>query len=74
MGYICRECRGRHRFCLNIRRGEKMSDINKLIMKKIKDYPEEVQKIIVKSLELAEFNRETAVADQLDGFLRELAQ
>ena len=43
-------------------------------MEKMKDYPEEVQKIIKKALELSEFNRETAVADQLDGFLRDLAQ
>lgn len=51
-----------------------MSDINELIIKRVKDYPEEVQKIIVKALELAEFNRETSVADQLEGFMRELTQ
>ena len=49
-----------------------MAEINELIIKKVLNYPKEIQNIIIKTLELAEHNRETAVAEQLEGYLRNL--
>ncbi len=49
-------------------------NINTLIKEKIRRYPEKVQKIMIKALELAEFNQATAIAEQLEGFVRGLTK
>jgi hypothetical protein len=52
-----------------------MSDnINILIHDKIKKYPEGIQGIIMKALELAAFNQPTAIAEQLEGVVRDLTK
>ena len=51
-----------------------MSEINFLIKEKIKKYPIEVQKLILKAIELAEFNHETAISDQLEVILRDITK
>ena len=49
-----------------------MSEINELIKDKISSYPEEIQKIILKALELSCYSKETSVSEQLEGYVRQL--
>lgn len=49
-----------------------MSEINKLIQDKIDKYPEDIQKILIKALELAESNQPTAISEHLEGYLRDI--
>ncbi|MBL7197067.1 MAG: hypothetical protein ISS47_03095 [Candidatus Omnitrophica bacterium] len=49
-----------------------MSEVNILVEKKIKKYPEDVQKVIRKAIELARYNQPTSISEQLEGFLREI--
>lgn len=49
-----------------------MSEINFLISEKLEKYPPEVQKLIKKALELAEYNQATFVSESLEGYIREL--
>jgi len=51
-----------------------MSEINALIMVKLKKYPKKVQKIILKALELAEHNQSTVISENLEGFVRSIVQ
>ena len=51
-----------------------MSEINFLIKEKLKKYPIKVQKLVLKAIELAKFNHETAVSDQLEGTLRDITK
>lgn len=48
--------------------------INKLIEEKIVKYPGKVQKLIRKALELAEYNQESVIAEQLEGYVRDLTK
>ena len=51
-----------------------MAEINLLIKEKIKKYPNEIQKLVMKAIELAEFNHETAISEHLEGFVRDLTK
>ncbi len=46
--------------------------VNVLVQKKIKTYPENVQKLIMEALKLSEHNQATAIAEQLEGYVRKL--
>lgn len=49
-------------------------NINELIEKKIMKYPGEIQKIIMRALELADFNQPIGIAEQLEGFIRDMTK
>ena len=49
-------------------------NINELIEKKIMKYPDEIQKIIRKALELADFNQPIGISEQLEGFVRDMTK
>jgi hypothetical protein len=49
-------------------------NINELIEKKIMKYPDEIQKIIRKALELADSNQPIGIAEQLEGFVRDMTK
>lgn len=49
-------------------------NINQLIEKKIMKYPGEIQKIIRKALELADSNQPIGIAEQLEGFVRDMTK
>ena len=51
-----------------------LENINELIEKKISRYPTEIQKIIMKAVELADFNQPIGIAEQLEGFVRDMAK
>jgi len=51
-----------------------MSEINFLIKEKLKKYPVGVQKLVLKAIELAELNHETAISDQLEGVVRDISK
>ena len=51
-----------------------MADINYLIQEKIKSYPQAVQKLLERAIELAKSTHETAVSEQLEGELRDLTR
>lgn len=49
-------------------------NINILIENKIKKYPENIQKIIFKALELAAISHPTAIAEHLEGVIRDITK
>lgn len=51
-----------------------MSEINEIILEKIKRYPPDVQKLILKALELSETSQPTAIADMLEGYMRDIVK
>lgn len=46
--------------------------ISALVQEKLGTYPENVQRLIMKALELSEHNQATAIAEQLEGYVRKL--
>jgi len=52
-----------------------MSKVNELIKEKLKKYPKETQQIITRAIELAELGqKETAISEELDGYIREITK
>lgn len=51
-----------------------MAEINFLIKEKIGKYSPEIQKLVLKAIELAGFSQETAISDQLEGILRDITK
>ena len=49
-------------------------NINELIEEKITKYHGEIQKIIRKALELADSNQPIGIAEQLEGFVRDMTK
>jgi hypothetical protein len=51
-----------------------LENMNELIAGKISQYPDTIQSIILKALELADTNQPIGVAEQLEGFARDLTK
>jgi len=49
-----------------------MAEINELIIEKIKEYPEEMQKVLIEVVKLAKVNKETVISEQLEGIVRSI--
>jgi len=49
-----------------------MAEINDLILEKLKKYPQDVQKIAIKAIELSENQPEITVSDRIEAEIRSI--